>query len=234
MSTIDWICCPQCQLCSYFTSANNEQFGCNASSSASAFYRVAGYADTKGRTYPTCKEFKPQQQAGSSGSSAGGGFGGGAGSALGSVGNLVGGAGALAGGAGSVLKGFGKLMSSSIDGMASMVNSQEKHTEELKAELKDKLDSVCIEGTSDEMANALNLCFINYASIPAKHMDIGSDARVTTAELQAARTALLEKAEFGIIKLRKADPDMADFFQKKLEEIKNPPKKGLFGFGKKK
>jgi hypothetical protein len=62
----------------------------------------------------------------------------------------------------------------------------------------------------------------------------GIRAQEIDREKDAARAKLLEKAEFGILKLRKADSDTADFFQKKLDEIKNPPKKGLFGFGKKK
>jgi hypothetical protein len=72
MSTIDWICCPQCQLCSYFTSEYNTQFGCNAPTSAAVFYRVSGFADTRGRTYPTCESFKPRQQTGNGSSDSGG------------------------------------------------------------------------------------------------------------------------------------------------------------------
>jgi hypothetical protein len=59
------------------------------------------------------------------------------------------------------------------------------------------------------------------------------------------REAITEKAEYGLLKLRKLDGDTADFFQKKFDALKPPeppqaaaalklPGAGLFGFGKKK
>ena len=84
------------------------------------------------------------------------------------------------------------------------------------------------DGGVSEISTTLNDLFTKYASIPK-----GLEDMSLMAARKAAKTALLEKAEFGIMKLRKEDADMADFFQKKLDDIKNP--KGKLGlFGKKK
>jgi hypothetical protein len=123
------------------------------------------------------------------------------------------------GGGGGIL---GKMMAESVKLSQGTMNAA--------AALKHIPDTIRFEGTAEDLANTLNDCFSKYQAIPSDLSDV-----VTMAAQKAAKKALLEKAEFGIMKLRKEDPDTADFFQKKLDEFRNPPKKGLGSlFGNKK
>jgi len=157
----------------------------------------------------------------SSKSSDGGGSG-----AAGAIGSGVGG---LLGGIGAGAAGFGNFISSTMDAKV----EEEKDERNQMNELRARVNGVKVEGNTDEMSNSLNEIFSIYGSI-----NLGSSwdqlGDTTVKDKKGFQTTLLEKAEFGIMKLRKVDGDMADYFQKKLDDIRNPPKKGLFGFGKKK
>jgi hypothetical protein len=93
-----------------------------------------------------------------------------------------------------------------------------------KKELSEKVANVHFGDTSSEIENTLNDLFATYKQMSGGYADIS-----LMVARKTAKAAILEKADFGIMKLRKLDADSADFFQKKLDEIKNPHKKGLFG-----
>jgi hypothetical protein len=123
----------------------------------------------------------------------------------------------------SIASGIGDYAKADADAYRQNVANINQEKQDLPA----KLESIRLDGTTaDEISNALNDLFALYSSIPSG---------VTEMSLMNVRSAVkkgaLEKSEFGIVKLRKIDPDMADFFQKKLEDFKAP--KGVIGFAAK-
>ena len=132
-------------------------------------------------------------------------------------------------GSGSSSSGSSGSSGSIIGNMLKNEREQNRIDEEKIASLEEIPNTINFEGGSDEISNSLNDCFSKYHSIGSTGFFASNDiASVVTAK-KAAKAALLQKAEFGIIKLRKIDPDMADFFQKKYDDIVNPPKKGFLG-----
>jgi hypothetical protein len=72
------------------------------------------------------------------------------------------------------------------------------------------------EGSGDDIATDLNTLLTMYKQLPS-----GWDASPKDKQTKAA---ILEKLEFGIMKLRKQDADTAEFFQKKFDEISKKKK----------
>ncbi|MDR0909211.1 MAG: hypothetical protein LBM77_05535 [Spirochaetaceae bacterium] len=169
-----------------------------------------------------------------SGSGEGGSSGGGGGIGN-SAGGLLAGAGALAGGVGGILGGIGKGTGAVFGGLGKMMDSATAQQQAFqntldaeKAAVSSKLDNANFNNASaDEIANSLNELLTAYKAIPGGLEDISLMALRKTQ-----KKAILEKVEFGIMKLQKLDPDNAAFFQKKYDEIKGGTlgkMKGLFG-----
>jgi hypothetical protein len=83
--------------------------------------------------------------------------------------------------------------------------------------------------TAEEIGEALSDLFSSYSKIPSGIMS--SDEK---QHWKAMKAVILEKIEFGLLKLSKLDADTAEFFQKKLDDLKNPKATGLSGLFKKK
>ena len=102
------------------------------------------------------------------------------------------------------------------------------------------------DGSADEISENINALFSMYkqtaegagsaiggalGSMPFGSM-YGNIAGAFKSDTDRIRDAILEKIDFGLMKLRKLDEESTEFFQKKLNDIKNPPKKGMFGLGR--
>jgi hypothetical protein len=92
---------------------------------------------------------------------------------------------------------------------------------------KEEIQNMRFDGSADDIAADLNKLFTKYNGIPSGLAGLSAFA---AGKNQGA--AILEKIEFGIMKLRKVDSDAADFFQKKFDGL-TQKKKGFFGLGKK-
>jgi hypothetical protein len=71
------------------------------------------------------------------------------------------------------------------------------------------------DGSADDIAADLNILFTQFKKTPSGLL-ASKDAKIL-------RKTILEKIEFGLLKLSKIDADSTAFFQKKFDEIK--PKK---------
>lgn len=91
-----------------------------------------------------------------------------------------------------------------------------------KSAVKDELDaivSVKFEGSADEISDTLNALFTKAAQLPTGLAAIGDDT------VKARKKAIIEKVEFGIMKLNRLDQDSAAYFQKKFDELQGKKKK---------
>ena len=93
-------------------------------------------------------------------------------------------------------------------GRAAEIEAEAKAAEaaETKAEIRD-ITEITFGTSSDDISETLNQLF---SKLSATEKGIMSSDK-------EKRGAILEKVEFGILKLQKSDPDMAAFFQKKFE-----------------
>jgi hypothetical protein len=80
---------------------------------------------------------------------------------------------------------------------------QESVDHQIKAERLQSVESMSMNGDADTIADNLNQLFTKFAG-------------ANNTEKQA----IIEKASFGMMKLKKADPEMADFFKKKFDKIR--------------
>jgi hypothetical protein len=101
-------------------------------------------------------------------------------------------------------------------------DAQVKQAQE-QAEQKE-IQNMRFDGSGDAIAADLSVLLARYNAIPT-----GLSAPIDAKKQKAA---ILEKMEFGLLKLRKIDSDTADYFQKKYDEL-TQKKPGLFGLGKK-
>jgi len=85
---------------------------------------------------------------------------------------------------------------------------------EAKAEAKadkDNIINVKFGDSADEISDTINQLLTKAATLKTGFMASSNDKQM--------KALIIEKAEFGILKLRKQDADTADFFQKKLDDL---------------
>jgi hypothetical protein len=80
-----------------------------------------------------------------------------------------------------------------------------------KAKLED-ISTMKFDGSADDISTELSNLFTLYKQQPSGFLN-------STATTKKTKAAIIDKLEFGIMKLRKLDPDNADFFQKKFDEL---------------
>jgi len=88
--------------------------------------------------------------------------------------------------------------------------------------VRDELDSIVnvkFGATADEISDMLNALFTKAAQLPTGFAAIGDDTA------KAKKKAIIEKVEFGLMKLGKLDEESAYFFQKKFDELVGKKKK---------
>jgi len=100
--------------------------------------------------------------------------------------------------------------------------------QEAKQATLEAVNSMRFDGTADEMSENLNALFSMLkqmgetagSAIGLGNM-FGKFGGAMKSDVDKIRDAIKEKSEFGLMKLRKQDPDSADFFQKKYDEAFN-------------
>jgi hypothetical protein len=111
---------------------------------------------------------------------------------------------------------------------------QEKIDHEASLSALETVTNMRFDGSADDMANNLNTLFTLYKQ--EESPDQGGDAMANSlgslsslggflgkksakSDSSKIRDAIIEKMEFGILRLRKQDAETADFFQKKFNGL---------------
>ena len=151
---------------------------------------------------------------------------------------------------GSNLVGGQKIqIKSDVKGETKIAEAQAKaQIKQMEAEAKiaekqnqlEAISSIRFDGSADDIAENINTLFSMYHRqsqgandvMKGLGLGLGSMGINIKSDSEKMHATIKEKIEFGLLKLRKVDTDMADYFQKKLDDLKSeekPAKKGFFG-----
>lgn len=115
-----------------------------------------------------------------------------------------------------------------------LVNGSKKSVAEVEsARLELEKKQLAADGKKNELSEIANLKFgesaneisetINALFVQATHLPTGFKA-LGDDQAKAKKKAIIEKLDFGLFKLKKLDPDSAEFFQKKYDDLVNKKK----------